>query len=140
MRSQEAKALKESYLQSKIIKKLKEKYGENIDVTNNHGSAMSMAGTPDIHVCFYGLFVSIEVKLPERIEMGTKKKQTEPTELQRKRLNKQARAGAVSLVCRNDQDLIEMFERLYIFMVNTQLIDRIRTAKVYLKREYFPIF
>lgn len=102
--------MKESALQSKIIKKLRDKYGELIDITNNHGSAMSAAGTPDLHICFCGIFITMEIKLPDRVDNGVTKKQTEPTALQNKRLIKLTNARAIAAVIRSAEDALAVIE------------------------------
>ena len=87
--------MKESELQSKIIKAIKARYGEHVDITNNHGAAMAKAGTPDIHLCLFGLFVAIEVKMPRhRTSRGNWRSAGTLTPLQSVRLKRQDAALA----------------------------------------------
>lgn len=51
---------KESVLQTKILKYLKDVGGYAV---NQHGSAMSSKGTPDILACYKGRFIAIETKV-----------------------------------------------------------------------------
>lgn len=55
-----------------------------------HGNATMMAGLPDVVVCAQGLFVGLEVKLPENRNGATK--------IQRHRANEIWRAGGECLV------------------------------------------
>lgn len=51
---------RESALQSRILRYLKD---SGVYVVNQHGSAMSSRGTPDILACHNGKFVGIECKV-----------------------------------------------------------------------------
>lgn len=59
-------------------------------VVKHHGSAFGVAGTPDLLVCFRGVFAGFEVKRP-----GTK---SSTTPAQRKRLAEIAAAGGIAAV------------------------------------------
>jgi len=67
-----------------------------------HGSPMTTAGDPDIHGLWRGVAFEIELKQP-----GEK-----ATALQQVRLEEWARAGAVTAVIHNTQELEEVLERV----------------------------
>lgn len=93
-------AVKESSIQKSILDYLNSL--PRCRARNNHGSAFSGAGEPDITACYYGRHIEIEVKLPgER-----------PTKLQEHTLAKWAEAGAVTLVAISVDDVKELIGRL----------------------------
>ncbi|MCK9444985.1 MAG: VRR-NUC domain-containing protein [Tissierellaceae bacterium] len=77
----------ESNLQTKIRKALESKGAWAVKF---HGSPFTKKGTPDLLVCYRGLFIGMEVKLPGK--EGTL------TELQSYQIRKIKEAGGISLV------------------------------------------
>jgi hypothetical protein len=58
----------EARLQRSIQKKLREEYGEDIYLFKVHGGPMMPAGLPDLICCVYGIYIGVEVKMPQAIE------------------------------------------------------------------------
>jgi len=84
---------KESSIQTAILKYLNSLPG--CRARNNHGSAFSGAGTPDITACYYGQHIEIEVKRPGG----------QLTKLQAHELAKWAEAGAITIVATGVEDV-----------------------------------
>lgn len=55
----------ETRLVTKMVKAAKQKYGERLVVTNNHGGLYSATGVSDLTGCLDGVFWACEVKAPE---------------------------------------------------------------------------
>ena len=91
---------RESSIQTAILRYLNSLPG--CRARNNHGSAFSGAGTPDITACYRGRHIEIEVKRP-----GEK-----PTKLQQYELAKWAEAGAVTMVATSVEDVRKMIEAI----------------------------
>lgn len=89
---------KESYIQTKIIEALKAK---GCYVLNIHGSAMQ-PNAVDLFVCYRGVFVAIEVKIPGKD--ATLKQQDTLDDIQRH--------GGFTTVAHNVQEAIELLDEL----------------------------
>ena len=90
---------REAVLQTKILKFLKD---SGVYAVNQHGSAMSSKGTPDILVCVKGKFVGIETKV------GNNK--CSPAQiLHHKRI---AKAGGVVIVPYSFEEFLKEWERV----------------------------
>jgi len=84
---------RESSIQANILRYLNGLPG--CRARNNHGSAFSGAGTPDITACYHGLHIEIEVKRPGG----------QLTRLQAHELAKWAEAGAMTIVATSVEDV-----------------------------------
>ena len=92
---------REASIQSAILRYLKS-LGRHCRTFNVHGNAWQGAGEPDIHACYRGRMIVIEVKRP-----GEK-----PTKLQEHALRKWAEAGAVTMVATSVEDVRKMIEAI----------------------------
>lgn len=91
----------ETALTNKVIKALKEQYGDAICIEKRFGSGYGKNGLPDLNICIAGQCVQIELKT----DVG------ELTELQKLRLEQWAQAGAVVGVARSVHEVIGIVER-----------------------------
>lgn len=80
----------ESKLQDKCLKFIKEleKQGHPIIAINQHGSAFSSRGVPDILMCVRGIFIAVELKIAPN----------EPTDLQENYIERIRNAKGLALV------------------------------------------
>lgn len=90
----------ESALQAKIQKFIRSKGGWSVKY---HGGPHSIAGTPDLLICYRGLFIAIEVKLPG-------KEYRNPTVLQQEKIKQINAAGGISLVMVSVEQLEQLFD------------------------------
>ena len=90
----------EAKLQKQCLDYIKEleDYGCYITAINQHGSAFSSRGVPDIIMCINGQFVAVELKV------GNNK----PTPLQEHWINKITRALGKAYVCRTLKEFKEV--------------------------------
>ena len=79
-----------------IVRSLREQPG--VVVRKRHGTAMGMAGDPDLYGSIRGRHFEIEVKRPDAV--------AELTELQRQRLREWEHAGAIVGVARSVEDAL----------------------------------
>jgi hypothetical protein len=79
-----------------IVRRLREQPG--VVVRKRHGTAMGVAGDPDLYGSIRGRHFEIEVKRPDAA--------AELTELQRQRLREWERAGAIVGVARSVEDAL----------------------------------
>lgn len=75
----------ESQLKSKCKKYIEEKYGHYVLLPEQY----IKSGDPDMIICFYGVFVAIEFKLPGNA----------PTKLQRHKLLTIVKSGGYAYLC-----------------------------------------
>jgi hypothetical protein len=80
----------ETKLQQKIRKALVEHGGLDLYIFKMHGGPHSPPGVPDLIMCYRGVFVGLEVKMPHRA--------SKVTEVQAHHLNQIRRAGGYSRV------------------------------------------
>jgi len=83
-----------------IMRRLREEPG--VVVRKRHGTAMGVAGDPDLYGSIRGRHFEIEVKRPD----GS----AQLTELQSQRLQEWARAGAITGVARSDEDVLTILD------------------------------
>lgn len=88
----------ESRLQRKIQDEIRKRGGF---VFKFHGSALTMRGVPDLIVCWRGLYVGLEVKMP-----GEK-----PSPIQRHRGRQIRAAGGCAYVVRSVDEALAALER-----------------------------
>lgn len=98
--------MKESYFQTKIVKRLEAK---KAIVLKYNASALSKTGVSDLIVCLDGLYFAIEVKKSEK---------DAPTELQKHFIKKINQSGGVACVLRP-----EKFTK-FCFLVDVFLLDK----------------
>ena len=79
-----------------IVRRLREQPG--IVVRKRHGTAMGVAGDPDLYGSIHGRHFEIEVKRPDAA--------AELTELQQQRLQEWAKTGAIVGVARSVDDAL----------------------------------
>ena len=79
-----------------IVRRLREPPG--IVVRKRHGTAMGVAGDPDLYGSIHGRHFEIEVKRPDAA--------ADVTELQQQRLQEWSRAGAMTGVARSVDDAL----------------------------------
>lgn len=89
----------EKNIVSRIMKALKGRRG--VVVRKRHGTAMGVAGDPDLYGSIGGRHFEIEVKRP-----GDPSSQL--TELQRQRLREWEQAGAITGVARSPEDALRL--------------------------------
>jgi hypothetical protein len=87
----------ESHVVQRIVTALKEKHG--IVVRKRHGTAMGVAGDPDLYGTINGRHFEIEVKRPNDPS-------SQPTELQTRRLLEWRNAGAITGIARSVDDAL----------------------------------
>lgn len=92
--------MKESAIQKSILDYLKRL--PKCRAKNNHGSAYSGSGEPDITALYRGRFLAIEVKRP-----GEK-----PTRIQEHVLQKYKEAGAITLVAESVDDVRRLIKEI----------------------------
>ena len=91
----------ETALTNKVIKTLKEQYGDAICIEKRFGSGYGKNGQPDLNICIAGQCVQIEMK------DGINK----PTQLQQRRLEEWERAGAVVGVAWSVAEVVGIVEK-----------------------------
>lgn len=87
----------ERYVVVRIMKALKARPG--VVVRKRHGTAMGVAGDPDLYGTIAGKHFEIEVKRPNDPH-------SQPTELQHQRLREWEAAGAITGVARSVDDAL----------------------------------
>lgn len=92
----------EARLQRNIQKKLREQYGEDIYLFKVHGGPMMPSGLPDLICCVYGIYIGIEVKMPEG----------DVSVIQRHVHARIIRAGGAVVVARSVADALEGVARI----------------------------
>jgi hypothetical protein len=97
---------RESSLQSNIIVAIRRTYGPDVDIINMHGSQWQRVGNPDLIIAFYGYFIGVEVKQPERKVAGRTIRQTEQTNIQKAIAAKLTRAHTCVFVTRSVNDCL----------------------------------
>lgn len=90
----------EKHIVSRIMQALRTRPG--IVVRKRHGTAMGMAGDPDLYGSIRGRHFEIEVKRPD----GS----SELTELQSQRLRDWEQAGAIVGVARSVEDAVKILD------------------------------
>ena len=90
----------ESKLQVQCLKYVKEleKQGKPIIAVNQHGSAFSSRGVPDILMCIRGIFVAVELKIAPN----------KPTELQQHYIERIRNAKGLALVIYEFEDFVSL--------------------------------
>ena len=89
---------REARLQRRIQKALNDRYGSDIYLFKVHGGPMMPAGLPDLICCVYGLYIGIEVKMPESID--------NVSAIQRRIHDRIDRAGGIVLVASSAADAL----------------------------------
>lgn len=86
----------ESKLQEQCLKYIKEleKQGQPIIAINQHGSAFSSRGVPDILMCVKGIFIAVELKIAPNT----------PTELQERYIERIRNAKGLAVVIYEFED------------------------------------
>lgn len=92
----------ESVLQSQCLKYVKEleKQGQPIIAINQHGSAYSSRGVPDILMCVRGIFIAVELKIEPN----------KPTKLQEHTIERIRNAKGLALVITNLDDFVGLVD------------------------------
>jgi hypothetical protein len=102
--------MKESNVQRAVMSALRVAFAPSIDITNYHGSPYSTAGTPDLICCFHGLYVAVEIKLPERrAPSGAKLPRTELSAIQSHRVDAVLAAGGQFVCVRSPREAVDFF-------------------------------
>ena len=91
----------EKHVVARIMKALRQQQG--IVVRKRHGTAMGVAGDPDLYGSFRGRHFEIEVKRPD--DAGSV-----PTELQVQRLQEWRDAGALVGIARSVKDALAILD------------------------------
>ena len=91
----------EKYVVARIVKALKERPG--VAVRKRHGTAMGVAGDPDLYGSIRGRHFEIEVKRPD--DPGSV-----PTELQAQRMQEWRNAGALVGIARSVEDALAVLD------------------------------
>lgn len=94
----------EARLQRNIQNKLREKYGSKCFIFKIHGGPLMMAGLPDLIACIHGVFIAIEVKMPERRD--------NVSEIQERVHGRMRRAGASVLVASSVKEAIDKTDQI----------------------------
>ena len=94
----------ETKLQGKIRKALTEHGGGDLYIFKMHGGPHSPTGVPDLIMCYRGVFVGMEVKMPARA--------AKVTEVQAYHLNSIRRAGGYSAVVTNPEEGVAILKKL----------------------------
>jgi hypothetical protein len=89
----------ETALQTRVKKALLAEWPGSV-VWKIHGGPMQAAGIPDLVGCVRGVFIGLEVKLPDA--------SSQPTRLQTATLDAIRRAGGVAAVVRSPQEACEV--------------------------------
>jgi len=88
----------EKYIVARIVRALKGRPG--VAIRKRHGTAMGVAGDPDLYGSINGRHFEIEVKRPDGA--------SQPTELQCQRLREWEQSGAITGVARSIDDALEI--------------------------------
>lgn len=88
----------EKYVVSRIVRALKDRPG--VVIRKRHGTAMGVAGDPDLYGSIGGRHFEIEVKRPDGA--------SQPTELQCQRLREWGQSGAITGVARSVEDALRI--------------------------------
>ena len=91
----------ETRLTNKIMKALKKHGGFWVKI---HGSAFQVSGIPDILGCYQGLFVALEVKLPETAEDASLR--------QRLMMKRIRAAGGIPMIVTSTEAALEVVEKI----------------------------
>jgi len=94
----------EGQLQDRVLKRLRQGGGRWINV---HGGAYQSPGVSDILGCYYGFFVAIELKSPEK----TGDVRNHLTQPQRNFLQQIKDNGGKTFVANNENELFEEFNQ-----------------------------
>jgi hypothetical protein len=94
----------ETKLQQKIRKALVEHGGLDLYIFKMHGGPHSPPGVPDLIMCYRGVFVGLEVKMPNRA--------SKVTEVQAHHLNQIRRAGGYSRVVTTPDEALAILMKI----------------------------
>jgi hypothetical protein len=98
----------ESVLQNKVIPKIKEIYGEDVWVYKTHDQCR--IGVLDVILCFYGHFVSFELKRKKKEKSIGDPKMSKLQEYNSKKI---IRAGGSSFSADNVSTILERLGNIY---------------------------
>lgn len=96
--------MKNPPLEKAVVKRI-QNYLTSIGAYHVKTTGVRIAGTPDILACYRGRFIAIEVKRPGN-EKGI-------TKLQEKRLKEVVKAGGVSIIATDVQQVKDLIAKLF---------------------------
>lgn len=104
----------ESKLQTLVITKIKEKYGDDVWIFKTHD--LCRVGIPDVLLCFYGHFVAIELKKSQRAQksgtLDPRYTDADVSQMQKYNIKKINLAAGSAFVGRNVPAILERLEKI----------------------------
>lgn len=105
----------ESQLQVSTINKIKEKYGDDVWIFKTHD--LCRVGIPDLILCFFGHFVSIELKRKQNAQrkgtMDPRYTDSDASQMQKYNIKKINSAGGSAFIGRTVPEIMERLDKIH---------------------------